>query len=665
MNDTILLAESEEKLRSGVAEALKLYREGDLLTLSTVALAHTSLVESCFLSGEPITPDARGRMMGSLLRWAVDKVRPSGQPSWTQPAWRAYNILRHFYLEAMRASSLAEAMAVAEQTLYQWRPQAIAALTRLLREELAAPADAQTRKHYALADRYARHTPPEQQLLRIVAVFPHAIPATLLHQLAATFQLTTVTQSVGALVAAHLLISSEEGARLVVQPEARGYLLTLLHPQERQTLHRAAGDYYTHQGDFLEAARQLRLGGWSEAAATLLVEQRRAIIDNLQIEELGELVAQFRAVELSPGVWARLKIVAGEIAEFTRDLDSALAEYQQALNAPDLHTKATAYYHRAKAFAHKNIDESLAHYAYGIHLLAQDNGRPENATLLVHMYIQRAWIFIQVRPDLGRAELDLNEARRRIDPADRRLWCDLYNALGEFYHRKGQPEESVQHYWQAWLAANEVRDGERMSQTAHNLGLVYRDDLRQYDQALDYLQRSADLARQTGNHQMEGLCAMSIGVCYFWLTRFAEAIASYTSAAEIFEGTGNRTLLTRTEYGLAEAYAELGDLPTARRYFEEGLTIAQELGDAGAIADFAEFARQYPQVVQTPKMWSSRQQQALDYVQQQAGITNRAYQQLTGVSQKQAVRDLNELVEGGMLTRIGNGRATRYVRTGA
>jgi predicted HTH transcriptional regulator len=66
-------------------------------------------------------------------------------------------------------------------------------------------------------------------------------------------------------------------------------------------------------------------------------------------------------------------------------------------------------------------------------------------------------------------------------------------------------------------------------------------------------------------------------------------------------------------------------------------------------------------VVQPARAWHSRQQQALAYVQANGEITNRTYQQLTGVSQKQTVRDLNELVEQGVLTRVGNGRATRYV----
>ncbi|MBA3469298.1 MAG: hypothetical protein H0T53_06590, partial [Herpetosiphonaceae bacterium] len=40
--------------------------------------------------------------------------------------------------------------------------------------------------------------------------------------------------------------------------------------------------------------------------------------------------------------------------------------------------------------------------------------------------------------------------------------------------------------------------------------------------------------------------------------------------------------------------------------------------------------------------------------------TNREYRDLTAVSPKQAARDLNELLEWGVLVRVGEGRSTEY-----
>ena len=675
MNDTILLGQPLEHFEAQLSTVLKSLREGDLLSLGASSLAYTSLVEACFLTGEPMTADGRGRILRALLRWGIERLRPEGEPSWGKALWRHYNILYHFYLEGTRASALAEAMAVAEQTLYQLRTQAISALAGVVRSELAAPENRLSRQQVVHADRYARLSPGEQQLLRLTAVFPSAVPARLLHALAASLGNHDAPAATQQLVINHLIRTDARGSEFVVHPEVRNLLLTRLAPSERQVAHRAAAEHYVTQHNFLEAAQQWRMGDQPALAAQTLIDHHRDIIDNLQVDELAALLARFRIGEVAPGVWARLKILAGEIAEFTHHTEIALAEYQQALAAPDPQTKALAYYRRAKAFEQSNSDESLAHYARAIQLLERVTGDEVPAsldeaarlTLLGNVYIDRAWLQMQVRTDLERAEADLLRARTLLDGApalrDRPIWCDLYNALGEFYHRRGQPQAAMEHSWQAWLAANEARDLERMSKTAHNLGLVYMDNLHQYDRALEYLGKSEALARQTGNRQMEGLSAMSIGACHYWLRDLGAAIRQYTAAAQIFTESGNQTLLARTHFGLAEAHAELGEITAARHHHEEGIRLATALGDQGALQDFAALAQQHQDLaVAAPPnpQWSARQQQALAYVRQHGQITNREYQALTGVSQKQTVRDLNELVAAQLLTRQGSGRATCY-----
>jgi tetratricopeptide (TPR) repeat protein len=671
MNDTILLTQPPLHLEEQITTALKALRDGDLLALGALPLAHTSLVNDCFLTGEPTTTDRRGWILRALLCWSIDRLRPAGEPSWVKPAWRHYNILHHFYLEGARASALAEIMAIAEQTLYQLRGQAISALTSVVRSELATPENRSSHQQIVTADRYARLTSNQQQLLRLAAVFPGAAPVALLHTLAQTLGNLDALSAAHQLTLHYLMSSDGTGSTFAVHPAMRTLALTQLSPQERRLAHQTAAEHYAAQQNYLEAAHQWRAAEQPERTARLLIDHQRDIVDNLQIEELKELLAAFRPGELTPGLWARLKILAGEIAEFTRNFPAALAEYQQALAAPDLQTKALAYYRRAKAFEQTNSDESLAHYARAVQLLETTTTTltaAERLTLLGNIYIDRAWLQMQVRADLARAETDLLRARTLLDSApalrDQPVWCDLYNALGEFYHRTGKPALAEEHSWQAWLAANEVRDLERMSKTAHNLGLVYMDNLRQYDRALEYLRKSEELSRRTGNRQMEALSAMSIGACHYWLGDLRTAITYYDTAAAIFGESGNHALLARTHFGLAEAYADLMEQGAAHRHHQAGVAIANELGDQGALQDFAVLAQQHSYLAApapTPEALSTRQQKALSYVRQHGQITNREYQTLTGVAQKQSVRDLNELVAAQLLQRQGNGRATCYV----
>jgi two-component system NtrC family response regulator len=59
-----------------------------------------------------------------------------------------------------------------------------------------------------------------------------------------------------------------------------------------------------------------------------------------------------------------------------------------------------------------------------------------------------------------------------------------------------------------------------------------------------------------------------------------------------------------------------------------------------------------------------RQMRAMDFIKANGFITNKYYSQFAEISERQALRELSELVEAGRLLRVGKGRACRYVLSG-
>jgi two-component system NtrC family response regulator len=51
----------------------------------------------------------------------------------------------------------------------------------------------------------------------------------------------------------------------------------------------------------------------------------------------------------------------------------------------------------------------------------------------------------------------------------------------------------------------------------------------------------------------------------------------------------------------------------------------------------------------------------LEFVRNEGQITNKSYSRLNDVSERQALRELTEMLQSGVLVRIGKGRACRYV----
>ena len=636
-----------------VADALKLCREGRTLELATLPLAHSALVETCFLTGVPISTDVRGQTTRSVLRWAIDRLRPGGSHSWMANDWRAHNILQQFYFAGTKVAELAELLAIAEQTLYKARGEALVALARLLQRELEHPSDLVGRRNYAIADRYELHAAQEQLVLRLLASFEQAMPLPLLHTLAAANGVTDVQNIIHTLRTANWIVMDDGGNQLLVHPELQLFLQTRLSPEEKREWHVAIGRNYLDRRAYFEAAHHLMEGGAFTDSAEIIIANYQTIVNNLQMEELVQLIDQMHPSDIDPLLYARLKIVAGDAARLMSDVDTALANYRDALSAEDTDVKALAYYRRARALVSRNLDEALAHYGYCIQLLAAQS---PPSPLLAEVYLDRSAVYLQERPDAQLAQADLEQAQQLIQPDQRNMMADLHTGWLTISLQQTNWQGAIDHGLQAWLAANETKDVNRMIRTAHNLGMSYVRAGR-YEQALSYLEKARDLAVESGNRHMVGLNEKTLGGSWFMLADYTKARDYYLRARQIFEEMGNENWLAHTYYDLAEVYGALNQSAQLQQHYLIGIQIAQKLRDEQLLAEFEALRERFGAVQSS---LNERQLKALDWVQAHGSITNRQFQTLNEVSARQALRDLGEMEEARVLIKVGKGRSTRY-----
>lgn len=644
---------SIESIKQQLTDAYKLCREGRILELSTSPLAHTPLVEDCFLQDVPVTPEVRGSTLQSVLRWAAQRLQPGGQHSWIAYQWRLYNTVIYFYFERMRVAELAERMAIAEQTLYQVRSSAMEAVARVLLGEWETPRDLSGRKRSAIADRYQLYTADQQLILRLLAAFQQGMPSKLLHKLAAQSDVADIQTQIHHIVSTNWVVTNERGSELLLHRDVRRYLLTRLTPDERTAWHRQMGDYFVQRQQYFEAAQHYFSAELPQKSADVFIDHYTAIVNDLQVEEMLQLISELHPSDVKKETWSRLKVVAGDGAFLLEDINTALAEYQQALSAPQIDVKALAYYRRAKVLELQNTDEAIAHYAYCIQLL---EAAPVANPLLVRVYIDRAILLLEERADTVQASSDLENAERIIEPHVRSDWSDLHSAWFRLEIQRQEWDSAIDHGQQAWLAANELGDIVRLMRSAHNLGMTYA-RLGRLDEADPYLTRSLELALELGNRQTAAASSKTIGGTLFMRGAFAAAEQRYLEAYAIFVELGNNNWQAHTCYDLAEVYAELGNSAEMQRYFDEGKALADAAGDMALVEAFAEFGRSHQSHFST---LTPRQLTCLNHIKKQGKITNKQYQELNDVSPRQALRDLQEMEALGLLEKAGKGRATHY-----
>lgn len=662
MNDTMLLGLSAKAFRAQVEQLLRTRRDEPLAEFANHSFAHSSLVEDCFLSGEMVSDSVRGRVMQAVSLWAIDQLRPDGQVSWLDDASRLYNVLFYPYFEGMTFSQLAQKMGLSEQNLYQRvRPKAITALVKVFKRELKTKHNLSERKQYALAARCARHSAQEHKLLSMLAIFRSAISHSLLYQLAEEEGISDISVHIRHLLTANLLRTLDEGTRIECHADVRTYQLTRLSRDERTRWHCAAGKFYQEQGDYLEAVSHFQRMGDSDGpnlAAQTIVAHKIKIINQYSIEKITEQLAQFQRQELSDWLWCQIKIFAGDLAVDSQSIDDAIAEYGHALSAKDIHIKALAYYRRALAYYHRDLDQALAHFTYAANLLEKLNNKPN---LLTKIYIDRAWIFIQVRQDFAKAEQALQRAQQ-ILAQDRETEARLHNAWAGFYARQKNSEQVIYHRLQAWLAAEETQNLELKMKTAKNLGFDYAELRQAYHKALEYLNLSRRLALEIGDQYIVGMSLKDIGACYFWMADYQKAIEYYQEAYHIFLEIGNSHSLGLVLYDLTEAYAEMGEMEPAKQRFDEGVSIAKKMGHTLLLDHFNGLTRIYAGLTPIDANLNQRQLKALDYVKQHGRITKKEYVELSGKTGVTASRDLADMCKKGFLLRHGKGRGTYYTQ---
>ena len=694
-NDGTLLNKSPAEFQELVKEALQFNKKG-ISALSDSPLARSSLVERCLLEGETVSDKVRGRVMRAMLHWAIDEaLRPDGQHDWQALEWRLYNVLFYPYFEDIPFLQLAEKTALVPQSLFKSRSQAITKVANFLRKELETARHLPSRQKYAIMERYHSLSCNEKAMLRMASIFGQPIPEKWLYQLAEETNLSQITSALNNLLAANLL-RPHDLSQIESHPQIRPYLLPLLSPDERQTWHKKAATQYQEQEAYLKAAHHYRQIGHAsgyEAAARIIVEHKQAILNSLQGQALRQLLTHFQRHELSdaPNLWYAVKIISGDLARDAEDVETAINEYAQALRAEDIDIKAKAYYRRGKAFTRQDIDEASLHYDYGIELLepftpksakgktseehtpnpsqegshSGDGGAlgedlRTRCSLLIELYIDRAWISIEARPNFEQAQKDLQRAEELIELIGngRIMFAMLHNAWAGLEMAKGNVDQVIEHQLQAWLAADEAQDIAWMIKTARNLGEDYAELRQEYQKAVKYLHMAKDLAKQSNNREQEHLCLKSIGACYFWQEQYQEAIRYYQMAYDGCIEMGNKDWQASICYDLAEAYAELQNRADMRQYFYQGLNLSQKLKQERYMDAFKTFAEQYLNI-------NEPQFKAICHVMQSGKISNQTYRKINDMSisqnmRKYAARHLNALCEKELLARHGKGRGVYY-----
>ena len=681
-----------------VNNAFKSYQS--LLALSRSPLAQLEMIGAALIADQVSpTTEERGRALRLLLQWAVNRLapgpvahplgvyRPLDDPTWWDPLWWRYNILRHRYLEPLHPDEFVDGGRFTEtlmartgipspDTFFAERNRAIREVAQHLRQQLLyGEADRELRQ-LALDQltRSLQAQPAAKQVLDIAATMVDIFPRELLLQMAREEQITHAQAGLDHLTRRRLLLASD-GGELWLSPALREHIYARQPSDALRRRHRLVAQHWEKAGEPLRAAIHWQQAQQWRRAASLLQAAATDLVNELQIDELQVALARFQPGSLPPEQWQEVQILLADLHAHQGEQQEALAACRRALKATqDPVQRARVYRRMGKLYEKRNQRHALTYYQQALERFP--SGHPEALVLRK----DRGWLHI-LRQEWQAAETDLLQALAEAPEEAQPVRADIFDALASLYRHQQRYDQALSYAQRALALREELGEALATAKSFGNLGLLYR-AMGDYDPAIAAYQEAMSTYQRLGNREMTATALLNIGTAHHLAGRLEKALTNYRESLALCQETGLPLAEAKLHSNLAEALAQMGNEDEARRHWLAGYQLSRHHGFDDQVAYFRQIqadmpafqglapaedragARGVAQKAAAPILLDPQAEAALELARRAGRITARDLMKAAGISKATATRRLASLCAEGLLEKRGRGRGVHYVLAG-
>lgn len=294
----------------------------------------------------------------------------------------------------------------------------------------------------------------------------------------------------------------------------------LLSRQERQALHRRAGEYYEQEEpDALKAALHYQRAGEAERAARLATADIWAAINQGQARLLRSLLLLLSQAQLAAAASIQVQLALGEVLAFLDETEAAQAAYQAALTA--LHAQAATPAARAGTaraclglgtlLANRDPETALGWIERG--LAAVD---AEESDLTTALYNRKGTILLG-QATYGEAIAALEQALALLPPAPSQLRGAVLNNLGSAWAWAGDSARGSQYTGEAVQVSTALHDTITLLSLISNIAIDkeiggdWAGAGADYGEALRLAEQLGSLSEQARIHSLLGILRLHQG----------------------------------------------------------------------------------------------------------------------------------------------------------
>jgi len=614
--DARLLALPDDEFIGLVADAFRNCHRAEVLAKSP--LAGSSLADAALVPDDaPLEPLDRGRALCSVLAWAVNGLapgaaerpagasRPVADPSWTDPLWSLYNVLRHLYLEPLRPNRDADEAGRVDALLNRMglrnrsrlmarRQKAVTAAARLIRKALSDPPPSPSPAVAALVHfcRPLRGKADARRLLAMAAVFRRPFPARLLLDMAQAEHVADGGSRLRFLLDHRMVLSDCGEGQIRVPARLRPFILTRAGQRGTKRWHARAADHYRDQGDSWEEFWHCLRAGQLTRALDLVPDLTLAL-RTAGLTELEQLLKQIPEEGLPEKDRVKVHIGLEYLAYvLAPSAEPAGQEASSPPGAEDAWSQAHACFWLAVRYM--NIDCAIAESLFNRGLELE----PRDSDLWWGIQLHKIHLLTTIgRPE--EADALLQELRTLVPETDVEVREKIFEFQAGTDFALNRPEDAIRN---AEAARALLPADAPPYSSAYCDGTVSRalSKLGDHDGAFRMI--DGVLERYRSINYLDGVSATLrlLADLHAGKNEWEAAVPLLRESLALAVQQG----LQMQEYGahqrLARACAMLGDMETAAVHWVNAMRAARELSAPVLEQRAEQLAREFPQLLDVP-----------------------------------------------------------------
>jgi len=152
---------------------------------------------------------------------------------------------------------------------------------------------------------------------------------------------------------------------------------------------------------------------------------------------------------------------------------------------------------------------------------------------------------------------------------------NAYKNLGDVFLGMKNFDKARDYFEQAIEIFEEENYVLGLVNASNSMGVLLSDSYMDYELAIEYFEKSKEYAISSGNVSAVALTNQNIGLQYFFLKKYEEAISYYQKSIDLYKEIGNVNGEMKSEFGLA-----FSKIPLGRMSYKENLERANEFQKA-------------------------------------------------------------------------------------